>query len=178
MKKFLILFIFLTSFVFTQEVINIGEYELSVPNDYFDLKNAYIIMTNLYLEAEDNLSESLDNNKTLQEEYDVVYDITLTQQDTIDALTTRIDDKLLPNIEVLEKRITDLSKELKEFMKTEIISLSPMLTYKHNNPDGIYSLPTIGIGINTIILEKFNIGIYYNLDITFSVSVGYTIFKY
>jgi len=173
MKKFIILFIFLSSFIFAQEVIIIqDDYELIIPSDYYDLKNAYIIMANLHLESEDNLTDSVQNFKDLKVEYDNIKTLLKESEDDNKDLTDLIDDELNPNAEKLEDKIDTLTKELEKWIKPNLFQLYAGASFSNE------IIPNIHVGpfINLVILEQFSIQVEYLLLDQYSVSIGYKLF--
>lgn len=173
MKKFILVLLFIASLLSAQEIIQIGDFDLEIPKDYFDLKNAYIIMANLYIESDEALAKSNQNFKDLKIEYDKI--VMLLQESEVDneKLVSLINDELLPNIENLENQIDILMKELKKWIKPDLLQL-----YTGGSFSNELLIPNTHIGgfINLVIYEQYSIKAEYLFLDQYSVSIGYRIF--
>jgi len=169
MKKFLIILLFITSFISAQETIKIGDFDLTIPKDYSDLKNAYIIMTNLYLESDAALSKSNENFKNLKTEYDKVVKLLNESEADNKTLLSKINDKLIPNTIKLEDQINVLTKELNKWVKPDLFQLYIGGSFSNEIVPDIH----VGVFANLIIYEQYSIKVEYLFLDQYSIGIGY-----
>ncbi len=172
MKKLILVLLFITSLLSAQEIIQLGDFDLSIPKDYSDLKNAYIIMANLYIESDEALAKSNQNFKDLKIEYDKVVILLQESEADNEKLASLINDELLPNIESLEGQIDILMKELKKWIKPDLFQLYAGGSFSSK------IIPEVQLGgfINLVIYEQYSIKAEYLFLDQYSISIGYKIF--
>jgi len=173
MKKFiLILFILLATLLSAQETIQLGNFDLEIPKDYSDLKNAYIIMASLYIESDIDLTISIQNFKDLKIEYDGVVLLLKESEEDVKDLTNLIDDELVPNAEKLEDEIKILTDELEKWIKPDLFQLYAGGSFSNK------IIPEIQLGafINLVIYEQYSIEVEYLLPDQYSIGFGYKLF--
>lgn len=169
MKKIILILLFITSLLGAQEIIQIGDFDLTIPADYYELKNAYIIMANLYIESEDNLDTSLENFDNLKIEYDNVVVLYKESEEDVKDLSDLIDDVLIPNTKELEGEIDTLSKELEKWIKPDLFQLYGGVSFSNEIVPDVH----VGAFLNLNIYEQYSIRVDYLLLDQYSISIGY-----
>ena len=163
-RLFLIIFIlgsiltcgFIATFAFPETFIietSEGDKELFVPNTYGELREAYIEMSELYIE------ESIDLEKCLQE-----VDSSLKLVSELEEITG-----------VLQKSNQELSDALTKLVnekKKKELFQGYLSTYFQRSYKGSFNG---GVGLNTIIKETVNVGVGVSLQ-SLQISVGIRIF--
>lgn len=168
-KKLILLFLFISSFISAQEIVKTGNLDLKIPKDYYELKNAYIIMANLYNESNIALTKSTKNFKNLKIEYDKVTQLLKDSEIQNKQLINIINNELNPNTIKLENTINDLTNELNKAVKPDLFQFYLGVSFSNE------LIPNIHIGgfINLIIYEQYFIKLEYLFLDQYSIGVGY-----
>lgn len=173
MKKFFIVFLlsllYLLSPLCAQEVVVVGDYDLTIPDDYEELKAAYIQMTGLYLDSEADLEISVQNFKNLKTEYDNIALLYKESEADNKSLSDQITNELNPTIIDLENRIGELTSELEKWIKPDPFGLYGGLSLSNE------IVPNVKIGafLNFVLFEQVSIQVEYRFLDEYSIGIGY-----
>lgn len=178
MKKLFLITILMSlmlTFTVAQETVTVKGQELIIPESKEEMKQAYIEMAGLYLEAEDDLTKALENNdKLITKNKELNKLVDKAQENTQKAVDNT--DTLLENQQVLIDDVNTLAEEAEYWMNQSVDPFNVTAFLLYQNDFVTYSEHEIGVGIGLEIVEKYNIQLGYLPLTGFSFSIGYQIY--